>query len=138
MVARVVALTIPIDASGWLHTGDLGILDEAGYLQVTGRIKDVFIVGGFNCYPAEIEKVLFGHDAIAQVAISAAPDDRLGDVGIAHVVLAPNDELTADELIGWARERMANYKVPRHVLFTASLPLDAAGKVLRHELPSVA
>lgn len=126
-----------IDESGWLHTGDLGILDEAGYLHVTGRIKDVFIVGGFNCYPAEIEKVLLGHDAIAQVAISAAPDVRLGEVGIAHVVLAPGAELTADELIGWARERMANYKAPRHVRFTPSLPLNAAGKVLRHELPSV-
>lgn len=126
-----------IDADGWLHTGDLGVLDEQGYLRVTGRIKDVFIVGGFNCYPAEIEKVLLEHDAIAQVAISAAPDDRLGEVGIAHVVLAPGAKLTADELIDWARKRMANYKVPRHVRFTASLPVNASGKVLRHELPQV-
>ena len=78
-----------IDADGWLHTGDVGVLDERGYLRITDRMKDVYIVGGFNCYPAEIERLLSEHPAIAQVAVVGVPDERLGEVGKAYVVLRP-------------------------------------------------
>jgi acyl-CoA synthetase (AMP-forming)/AMP-acid ligase II len=123
-----------IDADGWLHTGDVGIMDERGYLRITDRKKDMFIVGGFNAYPAEIENLLMQHDSIGQVAVVGVPDDRLGEVGMAFVVLRPGAELDADELIAWAREHMANYKVPRAVEIVDALPLNASGKVLKFEL----
>jgi acyl-CoA synthetase (AMP-forming)/AMP-acid ligase II len=123
-----------IDAHGWLHTGDVGVLDERGYLRITDRIKDVFIVGGFNCYPAEIEKLLSEHPAIAQVAVVGVPDERLGEVGRAFVVLRPGAQTSAEALLAWARENMANYKVPRQVQILAQLPVNAAGKVQKFAL----
>jgi acyl-CoA synthetase (AMP-forming)/AMP-acid ligase II len=127
-----------IDAQGFLHTGDVGCLDARGYLRITDRLKDMYITGGFNCYPAEIERALAAHPALAQVAVIGTPDTRLGEVGKAFVVLRPGAQLTADELIAWARERMANYKVPRAVEFVASLPTNAAGKVLKYRLREMA
>ena len=123
-----------IDADGWLHTGDVGVLDERGFLRITDRLKDMFIVGGFNCYPAEIERQLADHPAIAQVAVVGVADERMGEVGCAWVMLRPGAELSAEALIAWARERMANYKVPRHVLHCDSFPLNASNKVLKREL----
>ncbi|WDD92150.1 FadD3 family acyl-CoA ligase [Burkholderia sp. FERM BP-3421] len=123
-----------IDADGWLHTGDLGCVDPNGNLKITDRIKDMFIVGGFNCYPAEIERLLAAHPAIAQVALVGAPDARLGEVGHAYVVLRPGSSASADELTGWARRNMANYKVPRRFTFVERLPTSAAGKVLKYRL----
>jgi acyl-CoA synthetase (AMP-forming)/AMP-acid ligase II len=123
-----------IDAEGWLHTGDVGTLDERGYLKITDRLKDMFIVGGFNAYPAEIENVLAGHPHIAQSAVVGASDERMGEVGVAFVVPRPGAQLDADEVIAWARERMANYKVPRRVIVVGALPLNASGKVMKHEL----
>ncbi len=123
-----------IDADGWLHTGDVGVLDERGYLRITDRLKDMFIVGGFNCYPAEIERQLADHPAIAQVAVVGVADERMGEVGCAWVMLRPGAELSAEALIAWARERMSNYKVPRHVLHCDSFPLNASNKVLKREL----
>jgi acyl-CoA synthetase (AMP-forming)/AMP-acid ligase II len=123
-----------IDAQGWLHTGDVGVLDERGYLRITDRIKDVFIVGGFNCYPAEIERLLVEHPSIAQAAVIGVPDERLGEVGKAFIVLRPQAQLTAAALIGWARDNMANYKVPRYVDIVAQLPVNAAGKVQKYAL----
>ncbi|MFN2545027.1 MAG: FadD3 family acyl-CoA ligase [Actinomycetota bacterium] len=118
---------------GWLHTGDIGVMDERGYVRVTDRQKDMFIVGGFNAYPAEIENALLAHPSVAQVAVVGAPDERLGEVGVAFVV--PRDPAPApDDLIAWAREHMANFKVPRHVELMESLPLNASGKVLKFEL----
>ena len=102
-----------VDADGWLHTGDLGTLDERGYLRIVGRKKDMFIVGGFNAYPAEIENLLLGHPAVGRVAVVGMPDERLGEVGAAFVVVAPGEELRSDDLVAWARDAMANYKVPR-------------------------
>jgi acyl-CoA synthetase (AMP-forming)/AMP-acid ligase II len=125
-----------IDAAGWLHTGDIGTLDEAGYLRITDRKKDMFIVGGFNCYPAEIEKMLLAHPAIQQVAVVGLPDTRLGEVARAYVVLKPHAHLDVASLIEWSRERMANYKVPRSVIFTAQLPTNATGKVQKFKLES--
>lgn len=123
-----------IDADGWLHTGDVGVLDERGYLRITDRLKDMFIVGGFNCYPAEIERQLADHPAIAQVAVVGLPDERMGEVGCACVILRQGATLTSEALIAWARERMANYKVPRHVLVCESFPMNASNKVLKRDL----
>jgi acyl-CoA synthetase (AMP-forming)/AMP-acid ligase II len=123
-----------IDADGWLRTGDVGLMDDRGYLKVTGRIKDMYIVGGFNAYPAEIENLLLGNPGVAQVAVVGVPDDRLGEVGMAFVVPKAGAALAPEELIGWARERMANYKVPRYVEVCAQLPVSAIGKVAKDEL----
>src|SRR4029453_8617758 len=118
-----------VDAEGWLHTGDLGTIDERGCLRIVGRKKDMFIVGGFNAYPAEIENLLLGHPSISRVRGVGMPDARLGEVGMAFVVLAPGARLSPDALIEWARAAMANYKVPRAVEIVGELPLNAAGKV---------
>jgi acyl-CoA synthetase (AMP-forming)/AMP-acid ligase II len=118
-----------IDADGWLHTGDLGNFDDAGRLRVVGRKKDMFIVGGFNAYPAEIEGFLLNHPAVAQVAVIGVSDERLGQVGKAFVVRS--SDLEARELIDWCREHMAGFKVPRSVEFLDALPLNATGKVVK-------
>lgn len=124
-----VATADAIDADGWLHTGDLGNLDDAGRLRIVGRKKDMFIVGGFNAYPAEIEGFLMNHPAVAQAAVIGVPDERLGQVGKAFIVA--KDAVSAEELIGWCRERMAGFKVPRSVQFLDALPLNATGKVVK-------
>ncbi|WP_316574404.1 FadD3 family acyl-CoA ligase [Nocardia canadensis] len=120
------------DAEGWLHTGDLGSLAEDGRLRIDGRKKDIFIVGGFNAYPAEIEAVLLRHPAIAQVAVIGVADARLGEVGRAFVVARAR--ITEAELIAWSREHLAGYKVPRSVRFLDELPLNATGKVMKEQL----
>ncbi|HEX7521223.1 MAG TPA: fatty acid--CoA ligase, partial [Acidimicrobiia bacterium] len=119
---------------GYLHTGDLGTLDTDGYLRIVGRIKDMFIVGGFNAYPAEIENLLLRNDKIAQVAVVGVPDDRLGEIGMAFVVLRPDAAATDDELVRWAHNEMANFKAPRYVQLVDELPLNATGKVLKYRL----
>ncbi|MCY0937727.1 FadD3 family acyl-CoA ligase [Streptomyces sp. H34-S4] len=123
-----------ITPEGWLRTGDVGVLDAAGNLRITDRIKDMFIVGGFNAYPAEIEQLLGLHPDIADVAVVGIPDPRLGEVGKAYAVRRPGAVVTADDLIAWSRREMANYKVPREVEFVAELPRNASGKVLKREL----
>ena len=123
-----------IDGDGWLHTGDVGIIGDDGYLTITDRLKDMFIVGGFNAYPAEIENLLLGDDRIAQVAVVGVPDERLGEVGAAFVVPRPGTDLSPADVVEWARAHMANFKVPRHVELVDALPLNATGKVLKHEL----
>lgn len=123
-----------IDADGWLHTGDVGILDPDGGLRITDRIKDMFIVGGFNAYPAEIEAALLEAPDVAQVAVVGVPDDRLGEVGLAFVVPRSGATVDPEELIGFARTRMANYKVPRSVILVPELPVNASGKVMKHIL----
>jgi acyl-CoA synthetase (AMP-forming)/AMP-acid ligase II len=128
------ATAAAIDADGWLHSGDIGVLDERGNLRITDRKKDMFIVGGFNAYPAEIEMMMLDHPAVGQVAVIGVPDGRLGEVGMAFVVLRPGTDLDPDELLAWCRERMANYKVPRSVRRVEALPLNAGGKVLKYRL----
>jgi acyl-CoA synthetase (AMP-forming)/AMP-acid ligase II len=123
-----------IDADGWLHTGDIGIMNDRDYVRITDRKKDMFIVGGFNAYPAEIENMLLGFEKIAQAAVVGIPDDRLGEVGMAFVVPRAGAELTPDEVVAWSREHMANFKVPRAVEIVDAFPLNASGKVLKYEL----
>ncbi|WP_232062699.1 FadD3 family acyl-CoA ligase [Mycobacterium novum] len=126
-----------IDEQGWLHTGDIGTIDDAGRLRIVGRMKDMFIVGGFNAYPAEIEGFLLEHPAVAQAAVIGVPDERLGQVGKAFVVKrAP--QLSESELIAWSRDRMAGFKVPRSVRFVDRLPLNATGKVDKGQLETQA
>jgi acyl-CoA synthetase (AMP-forming)/AMP-acid ligase II len=123
-----------IDKDGWLHTGDVGTMDADGYVRITDRLKDMFISGGFNVYPAEIEKLLANHPAISMVAVVGVPDVRMGEVGKAFVVLRPGELLEEAELIAWARDNMANYKVPRTIAFVGDLPRNASGKVLKMDL----
>ena len=127
-----------IDAEGWLHTGDVGVLDDKGYLRITDRLKDMFIVGGFNCYPAEIERLLADHPDIAQVAVLGVPDERMGEVGCACIITRSGQPLDSAELIAWARAHMANYKVPRYVLNFESFPVNASNKVVKRELQQLA
>jgi acyl-CoA synthetase (AMP-forming)/AMP-acid ligase II len=101
---------------------------------VTDRLKDMFIVGGFNAYPAEIEQILSQHPDIAQVAVIGVPDDRMGEVGAAFVIARNGRSITADDVAAFSRTNMANYKVPRHVYIVDELPLNASGKVLKNEL----
>ena len=123
-----------IDSDGWFHTGDVGTLDAEGGLRITDRIKDMFIVGGFNAYPAEIEATLMEAPGVAQVAVVGVSDDRLGEVGKAFVVAKRGEVVDPDQLIAFAKERMANYKVPRSVAVVDELPVNAGGKVMKHLL----
>jgi acyl-CoA synthetase (AMP-forming)/AMP-acid ligase II len=123
-----------LSSDGWLRTGDLGVLDERGNLRIVGRAKDMFIVGGFNAYPAEIENHLLGHPDVVQAAVIGIPDERLGEVGMAFVVTRSGDPAAGPEIIAWCRDRIANYKVPRAVEVVAELPVNATGKVVKEEL----
>ena len=109
-------------------------MDERGYLTITDRKKDMFIVGGFNAYPAEIERLLLGHPDVAQVAVVGVPDERMGEVGKAFVVPTHGSDPDPAEIVAWAREHMANFKAPRVVEVVDALPLNASGKVLKFEL----
>jgi len=130
----VAATAAAIDADGWLHTGDIGTVDAAGNLRITDRLKDMYISGGFNVYPAEIEQVLSRLDGVADVAVIGVPDERLGEVGRAFIVRRPGSTLDEPAVIAYAREHLANFKAPRSVTFTDSLPRNPGGKVVKHEL----
>ncbi|MFN0089479.1 MAG: FadD3 family acyl-CoA ligase [Acidimicrobiales bacterium] len=123
-----------IDPDGWLHTGDVAVMDERGYIDITDRKKDMFIVGGFNAYPAEIERMMIEHPLIGQVGVVGVEDPRLGEVGAAFVVPTPQGAPDPGEVIAWCRERMANYKAPRYVWVVDALPLNPSNKVLKYEL----
>jgi acyl-CoA synthetase (AMP-forming)/AMP-acid ligase II len=118
---------------GWLHTGDIGFIDDNGNLHITGRKKDMYIVGGFNVAPAEVEAVLLDHPAVAQVAVVGVPDERMGEVGVAFVIPRGDVPAEADGILAWALERLANYKLAS-VQIVSELPLNASGKVLKYEL----
>jgi len=123
-----------ISEDGWLYTGDIGLINPQGYLSITDRSKDMFIVGGFNTYPAEIENILASHVHISSSAVIGIPDKRLGEVAKAFVVLKEGCSIEESELIKWCRINMANYKVPRKISFVSDLPLNASGKVMKFKL----
>ncbi|MGP4056484.1 3-((3aS,4S,7aS)-7a-methyl-1,5-dioxo-octahydro-1H-inden-4-yl)propanoate--CoA ligase FadD3 [Mycobacterium sp. 4D054] len=125
------ATAAAIDAEGWLHTGDVGELDDAGNLKITDRLKDMYICGGFNVYPAEIEQVLARLDGVAEAAVIGVPDERLGEVGKAFVVLRPGVTLDEKTVIAYTREHLANFKTPRSVEFLDALPRNPGGKVVK-------
>nr|WP_042186131.1 FadD3 family acyl-CoA ligase [Kibdelosporangium sp. MJ126-NF4]CEL17107.1 Long-chain fatty-acid-CoA ligase, Mycobacterial subgroup FadD3 [Kibdelosporangium sp. MJ126-NF4]CTQ91664.1 Long-chain fatty-acid-CoA ligase (EC 6.2.1.3), Mycobacterial subgroup FadD3 [Kibdelosporangium sp. MJ126-NF4] len=128
------ATAAAIDDDGWLHTGDIGNLDTEGNLTITDRIKDMYICGGFNVYPAEVEQALARLPGVADAAVIGVPDARLGEVGKAHIVRKTGSELTEDDVIRFCRTLLANFKVPRQVEFVAALPRNPSGKVLKRVL----
>ena len=123
-----------IDKDGWLHTGDLGLFDEDGYLIVTGRLKDMFTAGGNNVYPAEIENYLYTHPQIKQVAVVGIPDEVKGAVPMAYVVLKEGSKADSKDIVDYCRNNITSYKVPRYVEFVDELPLTSSGKVQKFEL----
>ena len=128
------ATATTIDADGWLRTGDIGLVDDGGNIHITDRKKDMFIVGGFNAYPAEIEAALLAYPGVAQVAVVGMPDERLGEVGAAFVVPSADADVDPAAVIAWCAERMANFKVPRRVVLVDALPLNPTGKVMKFVL----
>ena len=123
-----------IDADGWLHTGDIGVMDERGYVQITDRKKDMFIVGGFNAYPAEIENLMLATRRSPRSRSSASPTSAWARSAWRSWCRVPARRSTEAELIAWSREHMANYKVPRRVEIVDALPLNATGKVDKNAL----
>ncbi|MEY2397049.1 MAG: fatty-acyl-CoA synthase [Actinomycetota bacterium] len=119
---------------GWFHTGDIGVLDDDGYLYIVDRLKDMIVSGGENIATSEIERVLYEHDAVVEVAVVGRPDERWGEVPVAYVVLRENATMTGDELIEHCRGQLAKFKVPKDVLFIDALPRNPSGKVLKREL----
>jgi acyl-CoA synthetase (AMP-forming)/AMP-acid ligase II len=127
-----------IDADGWLHTGDIGVFDPRGNVRITDRLKDMYVVGGFNAYPAEVEQLLATHPGVAESAVVGVPDERLGEVGKAYVVARSGAALDPAEIVAWCRERLANYKAPRTVVVVDTLPRNASGKVQKFALRELA
>jgi acyl-CoA synthetase (AMP-forming)/AMP-acid ligase II len=123
-----------IDADGWLHTGDVGTIDDAGNLRITDRLKDMYICGGFNVYPAEIEQTLARIPEVTEAAVIGVPDERLGEVGKAFLTLRPGAGIDEAAVVEYCRERLANFKVPRSVVIVDAFPRNASGKILKREL----
>ena len=119
---------------GWLRTGDLGYQDDDGFYFMVGRKKELIIRGGYNVYPAEIEDMIYTHPAVSEVAVVGVPDDRLGEEVKAYVTVKPGHSVTEQELVAFAKERIAAYKYPRSVEFLDEMPKGPSGKILKKEL----
>jgi acyl-CoA synthetase (AMP-forming)/AMP-acid ligase II len=129
-----VATAEAVDPDGWLHSGDIGAIDRDGYLKITDRLKDMYIVGGFNVYPAEIERQMSALEGLHDCAVIGVPDERLGEVGHVFIVRSPASKLNEEAVLAWSKAHLANYKVPRRVTFVDELPTNATGKVMKFEL----
>jgi fatty-acyl-CoA synthase len=127
-----------IDEAGWMHTGDLGVMDGDGYLNIVGRIKDMVIRGGENLYPREIEELLFQHPAVASAQVIGVPDERMGEELMAWVVVREGEEVTEDELREFCRGRVAHFKVPRYFKFTPDFPMTVTGKIQKFKMREMA
>jgi acyl-CoA synthetase (AMP-forming)/AMP-acid ligase II len=125
-------------SGGWFHTGDIGVVDEDGYLFIVDRLKDMIVSGGENIAGSEVERVLYEHDAVLEAAVVGRPDERWGEVPVAFVVLRTGQPATAEELVAHCSSRLAKYKVPKDVTFLEALPRNPSGKVLKRELRPVA
>jgi acyl-CoA synthetase (AMP-forming)/AMP-acid ligase II len=123
-------------AGGWFHTGDIGMRDDDGYLFIVDRLKDMIVSGGENIASSEVERVLYEHEAVLEVAVVARPDDRWGEVPVAFVVLREGGVASAEELLDRCRAQLAKFKVPKAVTFIDALPRNPSGKVLKRELRS--
>jgi fatty-acyl-CoA synthase len=132
------ATAAAIDSEGWMHTGDLGVMDAEGYLNIVGRIKDMVIRGGENLFPVEIEDVLFQHPAVASVQVIGVPDERMGEELMAWVVAREGSAVTADELREFCRDRLAHFKTPRYFKFTDEFPMTVTGKIQKFRMREVA
>jgi acyl-CoA synthetase (AMP-forming)/AMP-acid ligase II len=121
-------------AGGWFHTGDIGVLDEDGYLSIVDRLKDMIVSGGENIASSEVERALYEHGSVAEVAVVGRPDERWGEVPVAFVVAAPGTTASPDELVEHCRDRLAKFKVPKDVVLIDELPRNPSGKVLKREL----
>jgi len=126
--------TAAVVRDGWFHTGDAGTMDAEGFIYIKDRIKDMIVSGGENIYPAELEGVLAGHPAVADVAVIGVPDARWGETVKAIVVRKPGAELGADELIEWSRDKLAGFKRPHSVDFVEAIPRNPSGKILKRQL----
>lgn len=126
--------TAEVMRGGWFHTGDMGILDEDGYLHITERKKDLIIRGGFNIYPRDVEEVVYGHPAVQECAVVGVPDPSMGEEVVAYVVLRPGAEATEDQILRLCRDSLAKYKTPKHVRFIDTLPKNPVGKILKKDL----
>lgn len=122
------------DSEGWLHTGDMGYIDETGYIVLMGRLKEMYIQGGFNVYPVEVENLISKHTKVAMVAGIGVPDPVLGEIGRYYIVPKPGEELTEEEIKAYCRERLADYKIPKKIVFRAELPLTPVGKIMKSKL----
>ncbi len=127
-----------VDKDGWLHTGDLAIMDEDGYVRITGRAKDMIIRGGENVYPREIEEFLYTHPDISDVQVYGVPDERYGEKVAAAVIPKRDANLTADEVRGFCEENIARFKVPAYVDFVEEYPMTASGKIQKYRLREAA
>lgn len=127
-----------VDPAGWMHTGDLGVMDSEGYLNIVGRIKDMVIRGGENLYPKEIEDVLFEHPAVASAQVIGVPDERMGEELMAWVVVREGSDLAEEELKAFCKGRIAHFKVPRYVKFVDEFPMTVTGKVQKFVMSQMA
>ena len=123
-----------IDKGGWLHTGDLGSMDEEGYVRITGRLKDMIIRGGENIYPREIEEFLYTHPAVRDVQVVGVPDEKYGEKVAAFIQLQPNEKVTEKEIKQYCEGKIARFKIPEHVFFVDAYPMTASGKIQKYKL----
>lgn len=123
-----------IDKEGWLHTGDLAIMDENGYCKITGRLKDMIIRGGENVYPREIEEFLYSHPDILDVQVVGVPDEVYGEEVMAWIILKDQVNITADEIKEYCKDKISKHKIPKHITFTKEYPMTASGKIQKFKL----